>query len=48
MILMDKNFIKQTKFKYLKKSNLHTFFLMQVFLKKKLKRDDMYIKYNKK
>lgn len=48
MILMDKNFIKQTKFKYLEKIKPTYFLPYAGFFKEKLKRDEMYIKYNKK
>ena len=48
MILIDKNFIKQTKFKYLKKIKPSYFLPYAGFFKEKLKRDEIYIKYNKK
>ena len=44
---IDKNnFIKQTKYKYLKKIKLSISFHMQDFLEEKLKRDEIYIKFN--
>ncbi len=48
MILIDKNFIKQTKYKYIKKIKPTYFLPYAGFFKEKLKRDEMYIKYNKK
>ena len=48
MILIDKNFIKQTKYKYIKKIKPKYFLPYAGFFREKLKRDEMYIKYNKK
>ncbi len=48
MILIDKNFIKQTKYKYIKKIKPSYFLPYAGFFREKLKRDEMYIKYNKK
>ena len=46
MILVDKNFIKQTKYKYIKKIKPAYFLPYAGFFKEKLKRDEIYIKYN--
>ena len=46
MILIDKNFIKQTKFKYIKKIKPTYFLPYAGFFKEKLKRDEIYIKHN--
>ena len=48
MILIDKNFIKKTKFKYIEQIRPTYFLPYAGFFKEKLKRDDIYIKYNKK
>ena len=48
MILIDKNFIKQTKYKYLKKIKPKYFLPYAGFFQERLKRDEIYIKYNKK
>ncbi len=48
MIQIDKNFIKKTKFKYIEKIKPKFFLPYAGFFKEKLKRDDVYIKYNKK
>ena len=46
MILIDKNFIKQTKYKYIKKIKPTYFLPYAGFFKEKLKRDEIYIKHN--
>ena len=46
MILIDKNFIKQTKYKYIKKIKPNYFLPYAGFFKEKLKRDEIYIKHN--
>jgi CMP-N-acetylneuraminate monooxygenase len=48
MIQIDKNFIKKTKFKYIEQIRPTYFLPYAGFFKEKLKRDDVYIKYNKK
>jgi len=46
MIIKDINFIKQTKFKYLKQIKPNYFLPYAGFFKEKLPRDEIYIKYN--
>jgi len=48
MLNTDRNFIRQTKFKYLKKIKPKFFLPYAGFFKESLKRDKIYIKYNKK
>ena len=48
MLETDRNHIKQTKFKYLKKIQPTYFLPYAGFFKEKLKRDEIYIRHNKK
>ena len=48
MLNTDRNFIKQTKYKYLKKIKPKFFLPYAGFFKEILKRDEIYIKHNKK
>ena len=48
MVQIDKTFIKRTKFKYIERIKPSYFLPYAGFFKEKLKRDNIYIKYNKK
>ena len=48
MVQIDKTFIKRTKFKYIEQIKPTYFLPYAGFFKEKLKRDNIYIKYNKK